>query len=124
MSTTPTPPTDDGKKSSFLTRILPGNASKKEKGVGTTGPFPKIAGEAAGAQEEPQGNRVRLYVAKVGKNQHLLQARRQHDAEGELVTVRCKNSQAFKVKTYIEAETDADGTLYIVDEKRWLRFQP
>jgi hypothetical protein len=124
MSTTTTPTHPPEGKPSLINRILPGIASKKEKGVGTTGPFPKIAGEVAGAQEEPQGNRVRLYVAKLGKNQHLLQARRQHDAEGELVTVRCKNSQAFKVKTYIEAEADADGTLYIVDEKRWLRFQP
>jgi len=124
MSTTQTSPTDDGKKPSLLTRILPAIGSKKEKGGGTTGPFQKIAGEAAGAQESTDGSRVRLYVAKIGKNQHLLQARRMHDPDGELITIRCKNSQAFKVKTYIEAEPDADGQLYIIDEKRWLRFQP
>lgn len=88
------------------------------------GPMGKTSTEASGAQDEANERRVRLYVAKVGKNQNLLQARRMHDESGELIPVGCKNAQAFKVKTYIEAEPDADGRLYIIEEKRWLRFQP
>lgn len=82
----------------------------------------KTAQDSSGAMEDSSG-RVRLYVAKIGKNKNLLQARRMHGPEEEIVMVGCKDAQAFRVKTYIEAEPDADGKLYIVEESRWLRFQ-
>lgn len=88
------------------------------------GPMSKGAGEASGASDAPNDRRVRLYVARIGKNKNLLQCRRQHGSEEELIPVGCKDAQAFRIKTYIEAEADADGRLYIVEEKRWLRFQP
>lgn len=122
MSTTPstTIPTDG--KPSILSRLMPSTASKKEKGGTGQGSIGKPLPEAAGAMESANG-RVRLYVAKIGKNKNLLQARRMHGPEEELVTVGCKDAQAFRVKTYIEAEPDGDGKLYIVEEGRWLRFQ-
>lgn len=82
----------------------------------------KTAPETSGASDQGNERRVRLYVVKIGKNKNLLLARRMHGPEEELVPVGCKDSQAFKPKTYIEAEADADGRLYIVEEKRWLRF--
>ena len=78
--------------------------------------------ETSGASDQENDRRVRLYVTKIGKNKNLLQARRMHGTEDELLTVGCKDAQAFKVKAYIEAEADSDGRLYIVEEKRWLRF--
>lgn len=120
MSTTPTPTNTTEEKPSFINRILPG-ISKKEKG-GAAGPMGKTAPEISGASDQGNDRRVRLYVVKIGKNKNLLQARRMHGPEEELLTVGCKDAQAFKVKTYIEAEADADGRLYIVEEKRWLRF--
>jgi hypothetical protein len=121
MSTTPTPTNTTEEKPSLINRILPGIASKKEKG-GAAGPMGKSAPETSGASDQENDRRVRLYVTKIGKNKNLLQARRMHGPEDELLTVGCKDAQAFKVKAYIEAEADSDGRLYIVEEKRWLRF--
>jgi len=120
MSTTPTNTT--GEKPSLINRILPGIASKKEKGGAGQGSIGKPLPEAAGAMESANG-RVRLYVTKIGKNKNLLQARRMHGPEEDVVNVGCKDAQAFRVKTYIEAEPDGDGKLFIVEEGRWLRFQ-
>ncbi len=122
MSTTPTPTNTPEEKPSILTRLMPSMGSKKEKGGAAQGSIGKPLPEEAGAMESSNG-RVRLYVAKIGKNKNLLQARRMHGPEDDLVTVGCKDAQAFRVKTYIEAEPDGDGKLFIVDEGRWLRFQ-
>lgn len=111
MSTTQ-PPTQPSKKSPL----------KKEKGAASLGPMAKTTPESSGASDQGNDRRVRLYVAKIGKNKNLLQARRMHGPEDELLSVGCKDAQAFKLKAYIEAEADADGRLYIVEEKRWLRF--
>lgn len=105
----------------MLTRLMPSVGSKKEKGGGAHGSIGKPLPETAGAIAA--NGRVRLYVAKIGKNKNLLEARRMHGPDDDLVTVGCRDAQAFRVKTYIEAEPDADGRLYIVEEKRWLRFQ-
>lgn len=120
MSTTPTPTNTTEEKPSILSRLIPSTGSKKEKKGGESGPMGKTIQDSP---EEASSSRVRLYVVKIGKNKNLLQARRMHGPEGELVTVGCKDAQAFRVKTYIEAEPDADGRLYIVEEGRWLRFQ-
>ena len=100
--------------------------NKKENGgAGPMSPSKRSGGapDDNGAMDINDGTRIRLHVSKVGKNANILEAIRMHDASNSPVVVRCKNALAFKVKTYIEAESDSSGHLSIVEEKRWLRFQ-
>lgn len=123
MNTQDNPSNSTGERSSLLSRIRSGSPLKKEKGGGPLAASSRQVSEDSGAQDPSSSRRVRLYVEKIGKNKNLLLARRMHDPEGELVQVGCKDAKAFRVRSYIEAEADADGRLYIVEEKRWLRFQ-
>ena len=45
----------------------------------------KSAPETSGASDQGNDRRVRLYVARIGKNKNLLQARRMHGPEDELL---------------------------------------
>jgi len=98
---------------------------KEQGGASPMSPSKRSSGapDDNGAMDANDGTRIRLHVSKVGKNVNILEAIRMHDASNEPVAVRCKNAQAYKLKTYIEAEADSDGHLTIAEEKRWLKFQ-